>query len=137
MVFLCCLSPLNISPGIFPVTANVRRRQPNLTLCLTFVILRSLIIFELSYKGGPRSTGTEPHRSNAKDHTHSTNVPFAVAVVVFYFLLRLPAIRRGICAPASATSTAPAFVASALIAAICCSTQQHYLRVLDFCAKRS
>lgn len=49
-------------------SAGVARQQrAKLTLCLTFVILRSLIIFELSYKGA------EPHRShtapNSKDHT--------------------------------------------------------------------
>lgn len=118
-------------------SAGVARQQrAKLTLCLTFVILRSLIIFELSYKGA------EPHRShtalNSKDHTfdkcsawfpipHSHSHPH---LDVAWFFVSLPC-------PSGVCCFSAAFEACAVIAAICCPAQQHYLRVLDFCAKRS
>lgn len=49
---------------------------------------------------------------------------------VAWFFVSLPC-------PSGVCCFSAAFEACAVIAAICCPAQQHYLRVLDFCAKRS
>lgn len=79
------LQPLNKIPFALPGSSDTKSRA-KLTLCLTFVILRSLIIFELSYKGA------EPHRSHtahSKDHTFdkcSAWFPIPIPIPIFMLL---------------------------------------------------
>lgn len=77
----------------------------------------------------------EPHSTQQRSHIrqmlcvvpHPHSHPH-LHVARFFVSLPCPS---GVCCFSAA------FEACAVIAAICCPAQQHYLRVLDFCAKRS
>lgn len=76
---------------------------------------------------------TEQQRSHIRQmlcvvpHPHLHSHPH---LDVAWFFVSLPC-------PSGVCCFSAAFEACAVIAAICCPAQQHYLRVLDFCAKRS